>query len=563
MSAATALALGALGTVLVGTAAAANPTCGQTITASVTLTADVGPCNNGDGLVVEGASNIVINLNGHRVFANAPLPRNLGCVQSPSPNAAVPVPVPCTPALPGAQPVVFAPADFVGIHILDSTGVVVRSGTVEGFSAGIAIEGGGGNTVRNILAQNNQGPCVGEDFTTQAVGTYGDGIVILSSTNNKIQSNVTQNNGPFDGIGVVANTFLAVQPVPDQPLPTGNQITNNVSQKNNTCFADIGIKIEGPGASNNTVSGNQVTANFNEGIFLAAVNTIDFSGAFPPPGQSPTCSNFGIPTTQTVSSTSGSAVVTATQGTFSQADVGKTLAFPGNKPFPGTVSIVSVQSPTQATFNVAATATLTGIGISTLPQCPVLNPLNPNNNNNRVINNQVSNNGFGGVEQFAGPVAPNTPPRVSNQAAGGLVLRSFCGFGVENGMNTLVQGNYSIQNAGNGINVGGCAPNPATGQFDPGRFPGWTNNQILNNVAVDNARNSANARDLVDGNIVPVPCDNNRWFGNRYRTFNQPCVTAGGTPVAAAARTAAQPRMTVVSTSADKPYPLRTSSKRK
>src|SRR5947209_7621787 len=111
VSLATAVTLGAFGTVLVGTAAAANPTCGQTITASVTLTADVGPCNTGDGLVVQGASNILINLNGHRVFANAPLPRNIGTT-------------PCLFPTP-STPLCYVPADFVGIHVLDSTNVTV------------------------------------------------------------------------------------------------------------------------------------------------------------------------------------------------------------------------------------------------------------------------------------------------------------------------------------------------------------------------------------------------------------------------------------------------------
>ncbi|MCA1683516.1 MAG: right-handed parallel beta-helix repeat-containing protein [Actinobacteria bacterium] len=534
--------LAALGTVLVGSASAANPTCGQTVTASVTLTADVGPCNTTDGLVVDGGHNIVINLNGHKVFSNAPLPRNLGS----------------TPVnINGVIRNLYIPADFVGIHILDSTGIVVQGGTVTNFSAGVAIEGGGGNTVRNVNASSNQGPCIGEDFTTQAIGTYGDGIAIFSSANNKIQSNVTNNNGPFDGIGVVANVVFAVQPDPSQPLPTGNQITNNSSQNNNTCFADIGIRIEGPGASNNTVSGNHVKGSFNEGIFVAAVNTIDFSGAFVPPGTPATCQFRGFPFTHTVNTTLGSNIVTATQGTFSPSDVGKTLTsftFPG--PFPDFTPITGFISPTQVTIATNATGNFTGASVSILPRCPILNPLNPNNNNNRILNNYATGNGFGGLEQ---PPGPGLPAPISLQRAFGIGLREFCGYGVENGMNTLIQGNYSQGNSGDGIHVGGCAPNPATGQFDPGRFPGWTNNKILSNVALDNNARPGGARfDLFDGNLVPVPCDNNTWFANRYRTFSPPCTTAGGSPAAGAA--AAQSKVAAVGKVAGDsgvPYPMR------
>ncbi|MDQ2827138.1 MAG: hypothetical protein M3Y04_09300, partial [Actinomycetota bacterium] len=69
-----------LGMAVVSTAASAQVTtvgCGSVITSNTTLTADVGPCNVGDGLRVTG-SNFTLNLNGHRVFSSQPLPRNIG-----------------------------------------------------------------------------------------------------------------------------------------------------------------------------------------------------------------------------------------------------------------------------------------------------------------------------------------------------------------------------------------------------------------------------------------------------------------------------------------------------
>lgn len=272
-----AAALVLLSTALVGSASAASPGCGAIITQSVTLQADVGPCNNSDGLVVQG-SGLTLNLNGHRVFSSAPLPRNQGVDGNGN----------------------LIPFDVVGIHLFNVHNVIVtggstspalsgRGGTVSGFEAGVAIEGGGTNTVRNLVAKENRGPCLGETFTGQIPANYGDGIVIFSSTNNQIQNNRVDNNGPFDGIGVVANTNFSNQPVTDQPLPTANQITGNNVNESNYCSAETGIRIEGPGASKNTVKSNTVDLSDSEGIGVLSVSRINFTGAFANP---PTCKAF-------------------------------------------------------------------------------------------------------------------------------------------------------------------------------------------------------------------------------------------------------------------------------
>lgn|GEM_PF-1395352 len=276
-----ALALVALGSpVLTGSASAAIPGCGAELTHSITLTADVGPCNHGDGLVVK-ADGITVNLNGHKVFSDAPLPRRAG-IDSEG---------------------LFIPAEVVGIHLLNVRHVVVqggsaadldtgRAGAVQGFAAGIAIEGGASNVVRNLVARENLAPCIGEDFSTQSVGKFGDGIVIFSSTANRVQHNHVEHNGPFSGISLVTNTRVVNRPVPDQPLPTRNLIIGNDVQRNDTCFGEIGVRFEGPGASNNAALDNTVNKNFLEGIAVLTVNNMDFSGVFAHPA---TCQVRGFP----------------------------------------------------------------------------------------------------------------------------------------------------------------------------------------------------------------------------------------------------------------------------
>lgn len=496
-----------IGTALVGTVTTAGaldtPACGATITTSITLGADVGPCNTTDGLIVR-ANNIVIDLNGYRIFSTAPLPRNIGTTTDPTE---------CPSA--DTRGACYVPADKVGVKLLDSNNVVVRNGTIDRFTAGVSIENGSRNTIQSMTIQNNQGPCVGENFSTFAIGGYGDGVVIFGSPNNRILNNVIRNNGPFSGIAVVANTQFITRAVP--PYPSGTVIQNNTIDSNNICFADIGIRLEGPGASNSVVTGNTVNRSFLEGIVVHPVNTIDFEPLFRNP---PQCQNRGFPDPN-------------------------------------------------------------------LPACPIQNPLNPTNDNNVIQGNQVTNNGYGGPQAPAGPSRINNP---SAQAATGLNLLSFCGYGARaNATGNVVQSNTVTGNAGDGIRVGGCplGQNPANGTF-----PGFTNSRIVQNTSVNNggarcgtlpptpgcgSRPTTPAFDLRDstneivcpstsGSVqsqcaalgfgpppagVPfvgtrviqaggTPCDNNIWYGNRYGTAFPPCTTNGGQQISSSPATAAE-----------------------
>lgn len=257
-----ALAAAALPTV--GTAAAQVPAalaCGQTITQSTVLTADVGPCPN-NGIVI-GADNIVLDLGGHRVFGTA------------------------------------SAGDRAGILLQNRQGVTVRNGTVTDFDGGVVILGGSGNTVFGINALNNIGASAGHDGPSTTL--YGDGILIQGSSNNQILQNLADNNGPFSGIGIITGDadHPAVPPaLANNNLIQANRVTNNVACRRGPFCDNDGIRIEprvggtcltgaaicpGPG---NRIIGNQVVGNGLDGISLfgfttnnvVSGNTVDLNG---------------------------------------------------------------------------------------------------------------------------------------------------------------------------------------------------------------------------------------------------------------------------------------------
>lgn len=227
-------------------AGAAAPGCGATITKSTTLTADVGPCT-GNGLIIT-SSNIVLNLRGHRIFgAN---------VQSTN--------------------------NFVGVLLKNVSRVTVLGpGSVSRFSAGVAIDGGRANTVRRVFAHDNNSTQWINDNPDLAV--YGDGIAVNSSSYNVITNNRVSGNGPFSGISIFTSMVGGGNPPPQ----VSNIISNNVVVNNDVPDAcpssgefydgpctpgeavfneNIGIRVEGPLAVSNIVSGNSVSGSGREGI---------------------------------------------------------------------------------------------------------------------------------------------------------------------------------------------------------------------------------------------------------------------------------------------------------
>ncbi len=210
----------------VSPASANHVQCGTVIATSTVLDSDVGPCAGG-GLRVT-ASNITLDLNGHRVFGGP------------------------------------SPGDGTGILLFRVNEVTVRNGTVTNFDMGVAIEGGSANTVTGITARDNIG---------SATTNGGDGIAILSSQNNRVVGNATINNGTVSGIGLYTDIDAqhprATAGVSSGNVIDSNQVLNNVASR----FGDVtttdndGIRVE-PNSRANFILDNQVVGNGLDGIVL-------------------------------------------------------------------------------------------------------------------------------------------------------------------------------------------------------------------------------------------------------------------------------------------------------
>jgi parallel beta-helix repeat protein len=228
----------AIGPTITAASADVSPACGQTITTDTTLTADIGPCSN-NGLII-GASGITLDLGGHRIFG--------------------------TPQL----------LDGAGVYMLGRTGVTVRNGTVTDFDGGVVIDGGSANTVTGITARHNIGGTL-----NHVQSRFGDGIAIESSTDNRIISNATNDNGPFSGIGlyslVDSDHPRTSSGTSTRNLIQSNQVVGNVVGRDGFTSAtdNDGIRLE-TSSPGNTITNNMVDGNGLDGIalFVGAADTV-------------------------------------------------------------------------------------------------------------------------------------------------------------------------------------------------------------------------------------------------------------------------------------------------
>lgn len=227
------------------TAAVETVSCGQRVDHSLTLANDIGPCP-GDGLIIT-ASGIRVELNGHTIT--------------------------------GSNTTNQTANEQVGIRLANVSRVTVTGpGTVKNFDAGVAVEEGAENTIEGLTATEN----INHSALTGAVNDcfFGDGIVVFDSSRNTIANNTAENNGPFDGIGLIGNS--------DDNVVRNNQSNDNRSLnrlpngRNGPCGPfqgggagtggvgradqNIGIRVEGPGANNNLVHDNGVDNNLLDGI---------------------------------------------------------------------------------------------------------------------------------------------------------------------------------------------------------------------------------------------------------------------------------------------------------
>jgi parallel beta-helix repeat protein len=226
-----------------GAGAADDVGCGRVVTHSLSLANDLGPCP-GDGLLVT-RNGVIVNLNGHTIT--------------------------------GANVDNTNEREQIGIHLMNVTGAsIVGPGTVQGFDAGVVVDGGSRNRILGLTARDN----INHVVLTGCMNAcnYGDGIVAYNSSDNTIADNHAIHNGPYDGIGLVdashrnrvrgnesrdntvSNILPTGEPGPCGPFG-GGAVTGRTHQ-------DMGIRIEGPGATHNEVSANITTRNQAAGISI-------------------------------------------------------------------------------------------------------------------------------------------------------------------------------------------------------------------------------------------------------------------------------------------------------
>ena len=262
-----------LGPAVAGPAEAGHLSCGQVVTTSVTLDADLF-CPNGDGLIVQG-SGIVLNLNGHTIRGQLET-RSVTQPGATGDNGVTGAP----------YTVRFAKGQFAGVRVRGTRNAVTGPGRVEQFAAGVVVEGGAGNAVTNLTAERNLGPPGTSDL--------GDGIMVFDSNYNSILGNTVRDNGPFDGIvllGASGHNVVRGNVVRDNRQPEicpefdvfrfsvsgGGSVhvcgpTHPVLKPFNfTNQQNHGVKLEGVGTigpHDNVIEGNVIEGNGNNGVFV-------------------------------------------------------------------------------------------------------------------------------------------------------------------------------------------------------------------------------------------------------------------------------------------------------
>lgn len=226
-----------------------QPACGELLTHSTTLSANLGPCPN-DGVIID-ASNVDLNLGGFQV---------LGGNFSGS------------PAAPGNAGVLFN----------NVTGSTVRNGQVKFFNSGVVIDlgsaansVGSGNTVDGVTVEFNFGSLLTD---------FGEGVTVRNSDGNTIKNSTVgtslhdqdpitvgaSGNGPYAGITLLGDSDYNRVGVAGGP----NQVAVNI-QSSGSSNQDDGIRLEpdyaaGTYPNNNTIENNTVKGNALDGISVLA-----------------------------------------------------------------------------------------------------------------------------------------------------------------------------------------------------------------------------------------------------------------------------------------------------
>lgn len=196
----------------------AAPTCGQALTASVTLAADMDCSAGGTNGLNVGANSITINLNGHTIRGNG---------------------------------------GNIGISANGHTGVVIENGTIDDFGTGVLILGAASNSrVSGMRLVNNQSIGIDDESDgtiltgNVALNSVLDGIYVAPSSGVQVTKNLVEGNGTN---GVLANGA------------TGATVTGNVALNNTSAGIDAG-------GDSGTLSGNVANGNGTDGIDATSIN---------------------------------------------------------------------------------------------------------------------------------------------------------------------------------------------------------------------------------------------------------------------------------------------------
>ena len=540
-------------------ASADHLACGATVTQNVTLDSDIGPCA-GDGLVV-ATSNVTINLNGFRIFAD----------NGAGDNAGIRI-------RPGAA----------GL----TTGVRVIRGTVEGFDAGIAIFGGGNNLVRNMTIQNN----INDQIPTVPAGPnpcdLGDGIAMQNSSDNDIINNRLVNNGPYGGITAIENSdrnYIAGNTLADHNLrgrPGGG--CGNANQNE-------GVRIEGPGSDDNIVENNTVTNSGLAGIGLhgyvcgdadPALNTAPNTGSIVRGNrvsngeqngisflqQGPArvvCPAFQATIARNTSSNNASNGLFVARNSSNNEIRDNVFNNNGNNGIrlnDFTIgnnftnvgpTVLDVVTPDRAPFVETTDGGVTGdfrvlSGSGSGDVTAELVPIDIVFTEDGGVNTNPQDTSTSGCEQADYDAAGFQPGDIA------LIQRGTCTFvakinlAIANGASAIVlfnEGQAGRTSAAFGSSGPVLIPVVSTtfavgaeltdladaGTVTINVVTNTTNEPVTTPAPFDNriVRNRATGNvvfDAYDGTLDP-PCDNNIWNANTFGTVNQPCVANGGTGV--------------------------------
>lgn len=436
--------------------------CGAEVTSSTRLTQDIGPCP-GPGLVI-AADGVVVDLGGHRVAGTL----------TPMPGMAANA------------------ANASGVTFRNSTGSTVRNGEVTGFAAGVVLAGGAGNRVTLLDVHDN----IGRD--------NGDGIALFGSDGNRVDHNRVVHNGQWSGVSLLdgaSHNVIAGNVISGNDVPMFDDGGVAVDKR------DIGIAVEGPGATGNLIAGNVVDGSGTNGlqVFPACSSGYDISTGCPGTvandgntivGNTIAHNGFGAP----IEGALGDGISLLAMGPpvvampTHNAVLGNTVT--GNQR-----NGISLGGGNGQELSTAAWTTggeNYGCFISADPDDPVVDtPDLCGVTDNTVEGNTSSGNGIDGI--YVGPRSDRN--RVSHNTTDG--------------------------NGKDGIGIGLAV------RYGPGQLPVLDAGGNLVTVPGSGARdnvldgNAGTGNHRWDGMDEVPACGSNQWFQNRFGTVNQPCVGAG------------------------------------